>query len=55
MALGLGLMGLAPAAFWAMTPSELDAAMEGRFGIRARAAAALKKSDLADLMRRFPD
>jgi uncharacterized phage protein (TIGR02216 family) len=32
MAMGLGLLGLAPGAFWAMTPVELDAAIRGRFG-----------------------
>ena len=32
MAAGFGLLGLAPAAFWAMTPRELAAALRGRFG-----------------------
>ena len=32
MAMGLGVLGLAPGAFWAMTPTELEAAIRGRFG-----------------------
>lgn len=55
MALGLGVLGLAPSIFWAMTPAELNAAVEGRLGLRARAAMALGKGELAELMRRFPD
>jgi uncharacterized phage protein (TIGR02216 family) len=32
MAAGLGVLGLAPAAFWSMTPRELTAALRGRLG-----------------------
>ena len=32
MAIGLGVLGFAPAVFWALTPKELDAALRGRFG-----------------------
>ena len=32
MAMGLGVLRLAPTAFWAMTPRELQAACEGLFG-----------------------
>lgn len=52
MAFGLGKLGLAPAAFWAMTPRELAAAAEGVFG---RAAAPLARAQLDDMMQRYPD
>ena len=42
--------GLAPAAFWAMTPRELAAALGARGG-----AAAFDRGALDRLMRRFPD
>ena len=51
---GLGHLGLSPAAFWAMTPREFDAAMRGRFGLPS-ANAPLRRRDLANLMQRFPD
>jgi len=53
MAAGLGLLGLAPAAFWAMTPRELAAALRGRLG--AGGSAPPSRTDLAAMMRRFPD
>lgn len=53
MAAGLGLLGLAPAAFWAMTPRELAAALRGRLG--SSVAAPPSKDDVAALMRRYPD
>jgi uncharacterized phage protein (TIGR02216 family) len=53
MAMGLGLLGLAPAAFWAMTPRELAAAIRGRLGPRTEAAPS--RADLAAMMTRFPD
>jgi len=54
MAIGLGLLRLPPAAFWSMTPRELDAALTGLFG-PAQLNAPLPRLALADLIRRFPD
>jgi len=54
MAIGLGLLRLPPAAFWSMTPKELDAALTGLFG-RIHADGPPPRLALADLMRRFPD
>ncbi len=54
MALGLGALKLTPIVFWAMTPREFDAALEGHFGTR-RAGGALARSDLDALMAAFPD
>jgi len=54
MAFGLGVLKLPPAAFWAMTPRELDAALSGHFG-RRRAQAAPSRDDLAALMAQHPD
>ena len=53
MAVGLGRLGLAPNVFWNMTLPELDAALRGAFGDRL--AGALDRSELKDLMIRFPD
>ena len=53
MAAGLGLLRLPPAHFWAMTPRELAAAVEGGLGIAGRGA--LSRADLGLLMARFPD
>jgi uncharacterized phage protein (TIGR02216 family) len=54
MATGLGLLGLAPAVFWAMTPKELEAAVRGRLGLTVPSAP-LAPTDLAALIERFPD
>ncbi len=54
MAAGLGVLGLAPNVFWAMTPREFDAALRGRLG-GARDGGALSRADLAALMQQFPD
>lgn len=54
MAAGFGLLGLSPAAFWAMTAKELEAALRGRLG-PAETATPLKRADLATLMHTFPD
>jgi uncharacterized phage protein (TIGR02216 family) len=54
MAMGLGALKLAPATFWAMTPREFDAALEGHFG-RRRGGGALSRTDLDALMSAFPD
>ncbi len=32
MAVGFGVLGLAPQVFWAMTPKELEAALRGPLG-----------------------
>lgn len=54
MAAGLGVLGLAPHVFWAMTPREFDAALRGRLGGAVQPAAP-SRADLAALMRQFPD
>lgn len=54
MAIGLGVLGLTPTVFWALTPKELDAALRGRFG-DVRGVTALSRSELGDLMQQFPD
>jgi uncharacterized phage protein (TIGR02216 family) len=54
MAIGLGVLGLTPLVFWAMTPKELNAALSGKFGTGANLQA-LTRGDLTDLMRQFPD
>lgn len=53
MAAGLGLLRLAPAQFWSMTPRELTAALDGGLGLGRPSAMA--RGDLARLMARFPD
>lgn len=53
MAVGLGMLALAPAQFWAMTPRELAAAVHGRM-VRALAAP-LSRESLETMMTRFPD
>jgi uncharacterized phage protein (TIGR02216 family) len=53
MAAGLGLLGLSSAAFWAMTPRELAAALRGRLGPEPEAPPSPR--ELADLMTRYPD
>jgi uncharacterized phage protein (TIGR02216 family) len=52
MAFGLGALRLSPDAFWAMTPRELAAALEGAGVTTAHDVGDL---DLAALMRAFPD
>lgn len=54
MAAGLGLLGLPPSAFWAMTPRELAAALRGHLGLEC-APTPLARGDFDSLMRRFPD
>jgi uncharacterized phage protein (TIGR02216 family) len=52
MAFGLGQLKLAPRDFWAMTPKEIAAAIEGLAGIRPAPPA---RATLDDLMTRYPD
>jgi uncharacterized phage protein (TIGR02216 family) len=52
MAAGLGVLRLSPAAFWSMTPRELDAALGTVLG---PAGGPPSRGELARLMQRFPD
>lgn len=54
MRLGLGLLRLCPADFWAMTVPEFLAALEGA-GLIGREPAAMGRSGLERLMAEFPD
>lgn len=49
---GLGVLRLAPDAFWRMTPRELAWAIAA---VRGPEAAPPDRAALDDLMRRFPD
>jgi uncharacterized phage protein (TIGR02216 family) len=52
MGLGLGAMRLSPAAFWAMTPRELSAAV----GVLSQnSPTTIAWSKFQELMRRYPD
>jgi uncharacterized phage protein (TIGR02216 family) len=51
MGFGLGVLRLAPRDFWAMTPRELRAAVQGP----VPPAAVLNRNGLDALIRRFPD
>ena len=52
MAVGFGRLRLAPRDFWAMTPRELAAAIEGLTG---RLTTPLDRAALDGLMQRYPD
>jgi uncharacterized phage protein (TIGR02216 family) len=52
MAVGLGAMRLAPAAFWAMTMKEFEAAIGGAFPEMVEAP---DRMALREMMARFPD
>jgi uncharacterized phage protein (TIGR02216 family) len=54
MEFGLGMLMLPPAAFWALTPKELDSILRGRCG-RGAVCAGPTRSELDDLMCLFPD
>jgi uncharacterized phage protein (TIGR02216 family) len=56
MRLGLGALRLPPQVFWAMTPVELQRALEGA-GILAIGGAGswMERAALEGLMARFPD
>lgn len=53
MAIGLGVLRLPPREFWAMTPSELAAAISGLTG--GTAAQPMSRRSLDALIARFPD
>ena len=52
MGVGLGVMRLAPAAFWAMTMKEFEAAMRGALPVGVEAP---DRIALREMMMRFPD
>ena len=52
MRVGLGRLRLAPETFWAMSPREFAAAVEGALGT---AAAPMTAGRLRDLMAAYPD
>ncbi|MEZ5923913.1 MAG: phage tail assembly chaperone [Hyphomicrobiaceae bacterium] len=54
MAFGLGVLKLAPADFWSMTPRELSAALAGALPAGA-GREPLPRTALEALMQRFPD
>lgn len=54
MAVGFGLLGLEPRAFWSFTLAELDAAVRGRFGA-IHAERPPSRAELVGLCKRFPD
>lgn len=56
MQAGFGLLRLTPAAFWAMTPVELQTVLDGLSGVARRGkAASATRADLTRLCARFPD
>ena len=56
MALGFGILRLAPRDFWTMTPRELARAADGAHGRPVRGTnAGLSRAALGALMRAFPD
>lgn len=54
MRTGLGLLHLAPAVLWSMTPREFAAAIEGALGPQA-AQGSIDRRTLDDLIARYPD
>lgn len=54
MRLGIGVLRLSPEDFWAMTPVELDRALEGA-GLAPVGGAAPGRPALEALMARYPD
>ena len=52
MAVGLGRLRLPPAAFWAMTPRELGAAVRGLY---PDAPASMRREGFDELLKRYPD
>ncbi len=54
MAIGFGRLHFSPAEFWAMTPREFNAALNGLSG-RTGTIRSLTRTELQDLAARFPD
>jgi uncharacterized phage protein (TIGR02216 family) len=54
MEMGLGVLGLAPAAFWSLTPRELQAILRGKFGSVGDGPSPTR-AELDALMRQYPD
>ncbi len=54
MRIGLGVLGLAPEVFWAMTPREFEAAVRGRLG-ELDVPAPMTAATLDNLVRKYPD
>jgi len=54
MAIGFGLLGLEPRAFWSLTLAELDAAVRGRCGTMASERPPSRRA-LDALSRLYPD
>lgn len=52
MGFGFGVLRLAPEAFWRMTPRELAQAIHA---VRGPSAAPIARTDLENLLARFPD
>jgi uncharacterized phage protein (TIGR02216 family) len=52
MTVGLGVLRLSPAAFWAMTPKELSAAVAA---LAPEGEEPIGRGRFGELMRRFPD
>jgi uncharacterized phage protein (TIGR02216 family) len=58
MEVGLGLLGWPPESFWAATPADLLAALEGyaeKIGARRDALPPITRAELEALRLRFPD
>lgn len=54
MDIGLGVLGLAPAVFWSLTPRELQAMLCGKFGTSGEGLAPTRVQ-LDALMQQYPD
>ena len=54
MQFGFGVLGLSAAAFWRMTPRELEAAMSAHYGDPG-SGSSLDRDAFTKLMERFPD
>ncbi len=51
MEFGFGVLGLSSREFWALTPSEINAALEAHYGVRGEPPG---RAQLDRLMARFP-
>lgn len=54
MRAGFGVLRLSSDQFWAMTPRELEAALQGVYGAPSSLTSPAKR-DLLNLMKRYPD